>query len=490
MSKTLILVALLISGNVFAQNKFMAIMGGGAEPQDKETTIFDADVTELGSFLNRTTTWRPTITFNGGHTTTEGLIANGIGRRGVANTQFTKAEYERTIEDYKRKINSGEIKSGDQLLVWISTHGAIQRDGETSHSISTSGAAAANLTTLDGAPLVNMDQMQSLINLASSKGIKLGIMDFSCHSGASMALSNPNTCIISSSGPKHFGYSNWGGLFGGNLKAGKSLEDVFLETLNERSDPAFPMISSPVGKEIQDQIYPMATPFFYTWNANPHHNKLTSFLEGQVIKNQCEEADRSFQQLISFSQEVEAIVKPAGKKGPNYNEFRNAVAEYHNLLDQMRTDLTGMNITDLESRTEKACAPFQSYFTDGKPSHVVEQCRSKPWTHKEMIAMNWDAEIARLSNQLAGSTDVQKKSWLETQKKWFENGKVKTAELLAANPNYATYMNYYKNLPDLQRRTWELANNVSKATQKLYTDLYRAKSRTDARPNPCKNFVL
>lgn len=496
MSKNLILATLFISTSVLAQTpaapkKYMAIMGGGSEPSHLETTIFDDSVKNLGTFLNANTAWRPTVTFNGGHTTTESLIANGIGKRGVANVPFTKEQFAATIEDYRRKIETNQIKSGDQLLVWIDTHGALQQPGEKSHSISAAdGSAAANLTTLEGAPLVNMDQMQGLIDLAAQKGVKLGIMDNSCHSGASLALSNPNTCIVTASGPNHFGYSNWGAIMGSNLRAGKSLEDVFLETLNERQDAAFPMISSPVGKEIQDELYPLATPFFYSYSDNPNHNKLSAFLEGQVIKNQCDQADLSFQQLLTFSREVEAIVKPANKKGPNYEAFRNAVSEYQILLEQMRNDLQAMNVAELDSTMPAPCAPFHGFYDNGTPAPVVESCRVSGWKVKEMLSMNWDDEITRISAQQASATAPQEKNWLGTQVEWFRKGKQQTAQMIAANPNLTKYLDYYKKLPELQNRTHTLSSRVSVATQKLYTDLYRAKSRTDTRPNPCKDFKI
>lgn len=499
MSKTLILTLLVFANSAIALNStpsagknYIAIMGGGSEPADKETTIFDDSMKNLGTFLNRGNSWTPTVSFNGGHTTTESVIANGIGRRGVRNTPFTKEQYSKIIEDYKAKLNSGAIKSGDQLLVWIDTHGALQAEGESSHSISAAdGSAAANLTTLEGAPLVKMDEMQSLIDLANSKGVKLGIMDNSCHSGSSLALSNPNTRIVTASGPNHFGYSNWGSILGSNLSAGKSLEDVFLETLNERDDAAFPMISSPVGKEIQDQLYPLATPYFYSYSDNPHHNKLSTFLEGQVIKNQCDQADASFQELLTFSQQVEAMVKPVGQKGPKYDAFRNAVSEYQILLEQIRNDLKAMNIASLEQVETPPCAPFQRYGADGKPSGAPEnQCRNFGYSHKELLSTNWDSEILRLQNQQVGVADPEDKAWVGTQVEWAKASKIKTQQLLAANPNYTQFLNYYKNLPELQTRTQSLSSKVSVATQKLYTDLYKAKSRTDTRPNPCKSFVI
>lgn len=489
MSRALILSLFLLAPSAFAQDKYMAIMGGGAEPQDKETTIFDADVKEVGEFVNRNREWEPTITFNGGHSVTEGLITNGVGRRGVTNKQFTQEQYSKTLDEYIRKINAGEIKSGDQLLVWISTHGAIQQPGETSHQISTTGASASDLTNLTEATLVDLDKIKTLRDVAESKGIKLGILDFSCHSGASMALSSPNTCVISSSGPKHFGYSNWGGIFGNNLKKGKNLEEIFLETLNERDDPAFPMISTPVGRSIQNEIYPLATPFFYTWNANIGHNKLTPFIEDQVTKNMCEEADRSYDALIQFSLDVEQRIKGDRRRGPKYDQFREAVTQYHTLLSQMRDDLTGMNIAQLDSRTlTPVCAPYNKIQTDG--SKIVEQqCMQRPWTHKQLLAMDFAKELERLERQKAGK-NPQDIEWIDTQKMWYQQAQTKTAELIAATPEYQRYKDYYKSMPDLQSRTWSLASNVSKKTQELYTELYEHESKRDTRPNPCKDFVL
>lgn len=488
MSRSLILSLLLLSPAAFAQNKFMAIMGGGAEPQDRETTIFDKDVKEVGEFVNKNKSWQPTITFNGGHTVTEGLIAEGVGRRGVSNTQFTQEQYAKTLDEYILKINAGEIKSGDQLLVWISTHGAIQQPGETTHQISTTGASASDLTSLQNATLVDLDRIKVLRDVAESKGVKLGILDFSCHSGASMALGTEKTCVISSSGPKHFGYSNWGGIFGNNLKRGKNLEEVFLETLNERDDPAFPMISTEVGKSIQDEIYPLATPFFYTWKENVGHNKLTPFLEDQVKQNMCEEADRSYDALIQFSLQVEERIRGDRRRGPKYDRFREAVTEYHTLLKQMRDDLTGMNINDLETKTLPICAPYYKIQADG--SKITEQqCMQRPWNHKQLLAMDFAKELQRLENQKAGKSP-QDVEWIETQKLWYQQAQTKTAELIATNPDYQKYKDYYKSIPGLQDRTWQLASNVSKKTQELYTDLYEHESKNDSRPNPCKDFVL
>ena len=114
----------------------------------------------------------------------------------------------------------------------------------------------------------------------------------------------------------------------------------------------------------------------------------------------------------------------------------------------------------------------------------------KGYSHKELLATNWDSEIDRLTNQQDGVSDPEDKAWLGTQIEWFKVSKTRSKQILVENPNYGQFLEYYKNLPELQTRTEALTSKVSVATQKLYTDLYRAKSRTDTRPNPCKKFVI
>jgi hypothetical protein len=113
-------------------------------------------------------------------------------------------------------------------------------ENEKGHKISVNGKASSDFTTLSGNKLVSTNQLQGLIDIANKKGIKLGIVDLSCHSGASIALANPQTCIVTSSGPKHFAYSNFPCYLINNLEKDKSLEDEFLQTMMDSNDIAFP----------------------------------------------------------------------------------------------------------------------------------------------------------------------------------------------------------------------------------------------------------
>lgn len=486
MSKKLILSALLTFGAAHAQDNHIVIMGGGSEPQNLETTIFDSEMRTMGRFLNRNRQWSPKISFNGGHDVTEDIIENGIGKLGVSNTQFTQEAFERMITEYENKINNGTVKTGDQLLVYISTHGAMKQGNERTHQISATGASAADLNSLRDAKLVSMDRLQRLINLAEQKGVKLGIMDFSCHSGNSLALQNPNTCIITASGPNHFGYANWGDRFTSNMARGKNLEEVFLETFQRRNETAFPMISTPVGNELQDELYSLLTPYLYSWKSNPNHDKLTKFLEGQVVENQCEMAEIQFQDLMALTSEMENALKNSKGKGPSFQRLQNAITAYHNFQKQMTTDLKNLGLEQMASTKEKFCSDRQLSWP-GQAPEVRPECVE--YSIKEILGTDHDAAIAQWNVWKAGKTGNDL-SFYNAGIANLQKAKLKKAELLANNPNYVQYSNYYKNLPRLQDRTWDMAMAVSTELQKVYTEAYRHRSIGDTRPNACRNFVL
>lgn len=482
------LLLLLLSGLAQAQDRHMVIMGGGGEPDSLETTIFDGEMRTLGNFLRSNESWSPQISFNGGHDRTEEIIRNGVGRRGVQNTQFTQEQFDRMITQYENKIRNGEINSGDQLLVYISTHGAMRietpnKDGnvEVSHSISATGASASDLNTLRDAKLVSLDRIQNLITLANSRGVKLGILDFSCHSGNALALQNPQTCIISASGPMHFGYNTWGDRFAGNMRRGRSLEDVYLRTFVRRDETAFPMISTEAGNSIQEEIYELITPYLYSYNSDSNKDKLAKLLDKQVTQNQCVEADENFRRLISLTQDMERTLEEERRDAPSFDRLRDAVTEYHNLQNQIRNDLLNYNLPSLEASKNNFC---QRPLFNNHPQNVCLE-----WSDKEVLMTDIDAEITRMQNALAGATAGWPQIWHQAYIQNLQLAKTRKAQLLL-NEDNRNYANYFKNFPNLQNRTWNQAMNVSREIQKIYPELYRERSRNFTGPNPCRDFVL
>ena len=226
-----------------AQTSHLAIIGGGGEAKGS-STIFDGDLKHISKFARMNPNWITTSSFNGGHSETENIIKSNLN---ITNEPFTKNSCEQLI-----KTTNGELKSGDQLLIHINSHGA-RRDVSTekTHKIATAESALENYETIGGST-VGLDYLKKLTELANHKGIKLAIIDFSCHSGSTLNIANKNTCVITSTGPNHYGYTGsdqtFTSLFNSKLEKGKSLEEIYLEAREKYFDKSFPMIFSPQGK--------------------------------------------------------------------------------------------------------------------------------------------------------------------------------------------------------------------------------------------------
>src|SRR4051812_966427 len=99
----LLLLSLTFTFSVYAQNKFMAILGGGGEPKT-ETTIFDSDVKEVTRFAKSNPQWNTTLSFNGGHKKTEEIIQANMGAYDTSSQAFTMKSFESIIKNYEAKI--------------------------------------------------------------------------------------------------------------------------------------------------------------------------------------------------------------------------------------------------------------------------------------------------------------------------------------------------------------------------------------------------
>lgn len=476
MSKVIFLL-LLFSSGLFAKTNHMVIMGGGAESLEKDSTIFDGEMKSLGRYFEGSNEWSVKLSFNGGHKKTESILSEGIEKVSGPNTPFSETSFNDLITSYEQKIQNGEIKNGDQIVLYLSSHGATKTKGEKSHSIAVSGGSSNDLNNLSNATLVSMDRLQKLSDLARKKGIKLGILDFSCHSGATLALKNDNTCVISASGPDHFGYASWGKRFADNMKPGKTLEKVFLETFKNRSETAFPMISTPAGIEIQDELYELMTPYLYSWRKNSGQDKLGRFLENQVGNNKCEEGNQQFNELMMLLGQMENIVAHSNGFAPDFSPLKAALNEYHDFQNSMKSKLVEMGAQDIYQKKEKFCSPWMGHPTCSE------------WSLKEILSMRYDDLIKQYEKIKATKTGALT-GWYDSFISNLKKARSRKDQLLSSNPEYAETVNYFKTIPQLEKNSWNMALRVSKELQNVYSSLYAAKTRENNRPNPCRDIVL
>lgn len=481
-----IIILLLTILSSFAQERrpqnHFALIGGGGEPHREATTIFDHEVEGFGNFMNSSRgAWQSRAAFNGGHSGTEAMVDRLFGQ----SPAFSPESYESMLNHYKEQLTSGRIGRGDQLMIQIASHGAFRRPGEKSHGIS-AGGGMVDLTTGRGSSLVDLDKLQEIIALANTNGVKLAIIDTSCHSGSTLALANANTCVISSSGPNHFAsghYIGFGARFSRELRRGRNLEEVFQRTI---SQPAmrtaygfnippvygFPMISSAAGERIQNEIYPLLTPYLYNNERNPGLDKLSPYLRNLVQDDPtCQEPIANFQNLV---RQIQALGELSSRV--QVQPLLTALQNYENLQRQLREGLAALNAPDL-SQTEEFCRPRPAGYPPGNLCHSSKL--------SDLMLTSFTSTINSLTNQASTLTGPSREYAL-MQADLFRAMQTR-AEELKNHPSRS----YISSMNDLPGRTSAMVREVYTELHKIYPTMYREEARrTASAPNPCRDFTL
>jgi hypothetical protein len=474
------LLLLSMASPVLSQQKHILVMGGGGEPK-RSGTIFDEKLRRVGSFAKYNPEYQSKVIFNGGHSGTENIVKEKFNSYDNSN-QFTKESFEAAITNYEKDIETGKIKANDQLLIYISSHGGDKKN-ET-HEISTAEGTITNLDTL-GSAAVSLDRLKKLTTLAEKKGIKLAIVDLSCHSGNTLALANSKTCVISGTGPNHYGFGGgfdgvFGNKFTGAFKKGKNLEEVFLETRKNYQDRSFPMISSPQGIEIQNKMYDPLTPYLYYYDTSG--NKFSPFMEEEILKGDQCKIDEQFRELIQWS---EILAKSSNNEIDKQliTRFEDTVYNYYKYIKELRVRMRTSGFPMMKKKNN-FCTDIKEDLSRG--IKASQECLNY-FTVENLMSLDFKAITDFYKKQLSQGTEEERarvKAVLENYKK-AEDWK---NYILKEHPEYSEISKFWENLHQLEPKTHLLAMEVSEAQQKFYDLLYK-KSKAKG-PNPCKDFVL
>lgn len=470
--KLALLLTLTLSHSVYSASHMLLIGGGGES--NKKTTIFDNELQNATNFIGRSN-WQSRISFNGGHSETEKIAQTFAAKSGGRNTNFTAENYEALITEYERKIQAGQIKSGDQLLIMISSHGSQQMSNHKTHLVSTSAPekqGIADYSTLAGTGTVSLDRLENLTKLAESKGIKLGILDFSCHSGLSQKLANKNTCVISSTGPKHFA---WGGTpqtfaakFTENMRSGRSLEDVFLQALKDKSETSFPMISSNLGKEIQDSMYPLITPYLHDTRSEITTNKMKQFYNERYGQDRCENLNSDYQNLVNFTHDIENIASSA-----NYSKLRTLLSQYNGIQQGIVQSVKVMNSRHDLSKKESFC----------ESDAAIRTCMI--YSLGEVINIEVDQMINLLSRQLRNAKGRDHTD-LSSRLAIYQKIKTKKSQLLS-DQSIRSASAFWDQAGYL-KSTEKLANDIAREAQNAYVNTYQTLRKEEGSSGPCSEI--
>lgn len=480
--KTLALLPLLFISTTLKAENHMIVLGGGGEPQGN-TTIFDSTMKTLGKNL-QSTDWKYQISFNGGHADTEQIMSSHYPNPVAPITNFTADKYAQMISEYKARILMGDIGPDDQIMIIMNSHGASKgRINMKTHQVSATGGAARDLNNLSGSKLVSMDDLEELVKLTNEKGIKLGIVDLSCHSGNTLALKKdaPNTCIITATGPNHYGYAGdvaFSGQFMKNLKKGTTLEMAFLNARAETRDASFPMISTDEGEAIAAEVYAKITPYLYYYD--PKADKLTDYLLNNSSDCIVCTRDHQFQALFDQINKLQAA-SGGRRQGFNGEELKKLILDYKKEQDEILKAANALGYPML-NKTETFSAPV-----------VVKGKTVRNWnlsfTWKELLNLEPDKTIAHITKSQALSKTAAEKAEDQAVLKAWNDVKKKQQEILVQYPDLKNAQEKAKKLVQQIGNNRSTAEKIALQEKKFYDELYRQKQSLNGN-DPCRKIVF
>ncbi len=449
--------------------RHIAFLGGSGDPAGA-TTIFDPRVGDFGNYVEATQTAGNQIdlkvAFDGGHSTTEGILRTEFPTTTAQN--FTRASYRATIQNYIQQMTNGSIRRGDQVMVAIDTHGAQRQEGETTHSLAAGAGHAANLTTLEGSgENVRMDELEELATLANEKGVKLAILDMSCHSGASIPLANANTCVITSTGVNNLA---WGSSLFSRLRPGMNLEEAFLDDLGEQNQSLnVPMISTEVGHSIQDELFPLLSRYLNRSGGAHNGDKLRLDMVPTLTGPSCFQESADVSRILALTQQWGAAAQAM-----DFAPFTTALRNYADYQQQMREQLLSSGFGTLQDRHAICGAPAR--------------CREE--TVENILMANITHLIEGREREVANAATAEHRADAQHWLSYYRNMEVKKQQILTRYPDLADNVRGFFSNHDVQMRTNDLALAVARESRRLYRTLYQQRSQAATGPNPCRDFKL
>ncbi len=475
---------------IAAPTNYMTYIGGGGEPTGAATTQFDLGVSNFSNFVNdEKKNYNVTVNFNGGHRDTEIMLKEKFKDHKVVEN-FNQANFDKMIADYTDKLEKNQIPENGKILLFINSHG-----GETAgatHNISAANSAMTNYNTGSKDGMISLDSLAKLTELAEKKKVKMAIIDASCHSGNSLKLANSKTCVISSSGPKHYGFSNFGEIFASHMMRGRNLEEIFLITREATAGNGFPEISTPEGIQVQDELYPLLTPFMYFHDEyrGAILDKIDTYLKenakGSAI-NACERQNEfvKLNEVLKLIEDITAVEKGLFKKSMersiNLDLLREKIKAYRDVQEDYIKKLSEITMGNLQKM---------------EPLDLGNGVRSPGYTHEQLLGTDWNYFINEKNR------DLQDRSLPESRRKSLEETKVlytkaleKKAQMLRDYPEYDRFQGIINSLKTDAAVSNANASSIAKEAQIAYAAYYKnrqdkLKAANKSATNACKDFVL
>jgi hypothetical protein len=427
-----ILLILLTAVASPAEETHSFYFGGGGESEDLQETMFLDELKVFYSVVEQKK-WPITALHDGGHSSDDEWV-----RKNHENTvkNFSKNEFERSLKDTEKKVQGGNIKSGEQILIFISSHGSAKSNSEKTHQISTN----------DGQ--VKLDRLKKLRDLAEKKGVKLAIVDTSCYGGASLNLATNKTCVLSMSGDD-YAYAGDSTRFLKALKTENNLESAFLSARTSNgiyTATAQPQISSEAGELSKNKL---------------------NFLKQDIH-------DPNDTMILSSQDKNCKLLSPT-----NISDFEKILAELN------KGNIVGNQNEEQEMKKkllEYRLLEKQLFEIKSKVTHLnTATCKNLKRDMEICLTMSQiDANIEFFSAEIKNGNDP--------------TGEV--AEMLDAtlkihdSPEFKKYQSQLEEGKVLAKQMYRGTIRVSEMERKLYGKMYSEYSKNSRKANPCRDFKI
>ncbi|MDR3608441.1 MAG: hypothetical protein P4M08_13820 [Oligoflexia bacterium] len=442
LKNALLALALLFSASAAADgsvNVRYALVLGGGDSSAGPGTQFDASAKTLAGKL-KSAGYISSALFDGGHSETDSMIASLYGAQGGP---FTNAETQALLRQIISGIKNGKMHRGDQLLIDIDSHGA-PPDPTGLHWVETSYG-----------PGFDVGSLTALRDAAEQAGVHLAVIDASCYSGATLALSSSKTCVITAAPADQVGDQSTAENLNNALKPGLSLESSYLQS--RLADPyGFPEISTYAGQEAADVLSLIDSQIIID-SSDPQN------LPTNTVACELENDTPFYSQLKLLTGLLPALY---GAPPDSVQDLFQKVYQYKHLREMMLEDTTYL--------TKKV-------IINGIPFELAQ-------------LLDPNQTIASSKNLLKQPNITEKTiDFVQSMIKALPAMESKRAELMQSDPHFRQILDGEQMMPfgELERpkklvQLSQAAEAVAQSERLIYNALYQRYS--DERPNPCRDF--
>lgn len=441
--------------NAYSKTSIL-LFGGGGDPIG-ESTIFDQSLIYLNEKLLKEDFKLFGSAFDGGHEATEKLLSE-------KNLTFTLDNMNLLIDN----VLKTKFDIDHNLLIIINTHGGTWDSTLLTHTIAMNNTRLNHNSDIKGPRAGNLDRLKEIVDYFSTQKGKLGILDFSCHSGNSLNIASKSTCIISSAGPHLFSYTDFSELFIQNLKSGASLFNIFLNTNKSLTSPAFPMMSGEYNNKFFNEYYPLISPYLYMRNGNAK-DKLFPYLKKTILDNNLIKREEDFHLLLEklnhFKDKITFTSKYVGTQN-----LIDALKEMKSYQDAIIQTLLHLHLKELSQSI--------------KFNHELITYEDILFLYPES---NLDYYVSLYKSSESSASEKKEYLNMIEKYKWIIK---KRSTILHQYPGIENIPLVAVKLDQDFDYLWGLTNKVQELNGLLFEYFAKNLSSDDDYKNPCKNLIL